>query len=328
MNYAITYNKDFRYFDTVDEILITPFSGKNIKIIEFFREKKFKDTQRIILDLTTLDPDNILTIKDLIPMFCEIKEEFPLFTVKISMQFTEEMEMLKENNIPFIFCEFAENFEMFYVQKNLGAADIYVTGSLGFYLDKLQQFRDQVKLRVFPNIAQSTRGTTKLLPPLYKFFIRPEDIEMYENLIDTLEIYPSKDRTSVIYEIYKRQQWLGSLSDIIMDLDVDIQNDTIAPYFALHRKQCHQDCLLNRCTLCDQILSIGKKFEEAEIVLYKPSKDMVELSDEEKEKIIEDFKNKLKERIENESKTNEEVMQSEEGSTSNASVEIPSDSGV
>ena len=215
--------------------------------------------------------------------------------------------------------EYAENFEMFYVQKELGASDIYVTGALGFYLDKLQPFRDKVKLRVFPNIAQSTRGTTKLLPQLIKFYIRPEDIELYQDYIDVLEIFPCKDRTTVIYEIYKRQQWLGKLSDIIMDLDNDIDNDVISPYFALHRIKCHQDCLLDRCTLCQQIYSLGKKFEEAEIVLYKPSKEIREISDEEKQKLIDDFKKKMKERLEeNESKVDEEIVPDSGG--------LPSDS--
>lgn len=312
MKYAVTYDKSFRYLDIVDEILIAPYTGANVNLIDFFKEKDFKDTQRIILDLTTLDLNIITSLKMIIPMLVDIQKNFPLFTVKTSMYQQEDIKLLKENNIPFIFKEYAENFEKFYVQKELGAADIYITESLGFQLDKLQPFRDQVKLRVFPNIAQSAKGTTRLLPQLYKFFIRPEDIEIYEKYIDVLEIYPSKDRNSVLFEIYKKQQWIGSLSDIIMDLDIDINNDTISPYFAQHRVLCHQDCLLNRCTLCDQIYSLGKKFEEADIILYKPSKNIRELSDEEKEELIEDFKKQLKEKIENESKTDEEIMQLDE----------------
>ena len=254
----------------------------------------------------------------------KLKEINPLITAKISITFPkEDIDELKNAEIPFIFMEYAENFEMFYVQKELGASDIYVTGALGFYLDKLQPFRDKVKLRVFPNIAQSTRGTTKLLPQLIKFYIRPEDIELYQDYIDVLEIFPCKDRTTVIYEIYKRQQWLGKLSDIIMDLDNDIDNDVISPYFALHRIKCHQDCLLDRCTLCQQIYSLGKKFEEAEIVLYKPSKEIREISDEEKQKLIDDFKQKMKERLEeNESKVDEEIVPDSGGLPSDSTGEI------
>ena len=308
MHYAITYDKTFRYFDQIDEVIITPYSG-TVEIIEFVKNK-FKENQRIILDLTDLNESYISDFKEIIPILLEIKKSFPLVTAKISMKYAEEINLLKENDIPFIFMEYAENFEMFYVQKELGAADIYITGSLGFYLDKLQPFRDRVKLRVFPNIAQSTKGTTKLLPQLIKFYIRPEDLELYQDYIDVIEIYPCKDRTSVLYEVYKRQQWLGNLADIIMDLETDIENDTISPYFALHRIKCHQDCLLDRCTLCKQIYSLGKKFEEADIVLYKPSKEVRELSDEEKQKIIDNFKQKIKERLEvkNESETNEKVM--------------------
>lgn len=308
MKYAITFAKTFRYFDLIDEVIITPYKG-DVEIIEYV-EKTFKPEQRVILDLTELEESKISSFKDMVIILKKLKEINPLITAKISITFPkEDINELKDAEIPFIFMEYAENFEMFYVQKELGASDIYVTGALGFYLDKLQPFRDKVKLRVFPNIAQSTRGTTKLLPQLIKFYIRPEDIELYQDYIDVLEIFPCKDRTTVIYEIYKRQQWLGKLSDIIMDLDNDIDNDVISPYFALHRIKCHQDCLLDRCTLCQQIYSLGKKFEEAEIVLYKPSKEIREISDEEKQKLIDDFKQKMKERLEeNESKVDEKIV--------------------
>lgn len=322
MKYAITFAKTFRYFDLIDEVIITPYKG-DVEIIEYV-EKTFKPEQRVILDLTELEESKISSFKDMVVILKKLKEINPLITAKISITFSkEDINELKDAEIPFIFMEYAENFEMFYVQKELGASDIYVTGALGFYLDKLQPFRDKVKLRVFPNIAQSTRGTTKLLPQLIKFYIRPEDIELYQDYIDVLEIFPCKDRTTVIYEIYKRQQWLGKLSDIIMDLDNDIDNDVISPYFALHRIKCHQDCLLDRCTLCQQIYSLGKKFEEAEIVLYKPSKEIREISDEEKQKLIDDFKQKMKERLEeNESKVDEEIVPDSGGLPSDSTGEI------
>ena len=322
MKYAITFAKTFRYFDLIDEVIITPYKG-DVEIIEYV-EKTFKPEQRVILDLTELEESKISSFKDMVTILRKLKEINPLITAKISITFPkEDIDELKNAEIPFIFMEYAENFEMFYVQKELGASDIYVTGALGFYLDKLQPFRDKVKLRVFPNIAQSTRGTTKLLPQLIKFYIRPEDIELYQDYIDVLEIFPCKDRTTVIYEIYKRQQWLGKLSDIIMDLDNDIDNDVISPYFALHRIKCHQDCLLDRCTLCQQIYSLGKKFEEAEIVLYKPSKEIREISDEEKQKLIDDFKQKMKERLEeNESKVDEEIVPDSGGLPSDSTGEI------
>lgn len=322
MKYAITFAKTFRYFDLIDEVIITPYKG-DVEIIEYV-EKTFKPEQRVILDLTELEESKISSFKDMVVILKKLKEINPLITAKISITFPkEDINELKDAEIPFIFMEYAENFEMFYVQKELGASDIYVTGALGFYLDKLQPFRDKVKLRVFPNIAQSTRGTTKLLPQLIKFYIRPEDIELYQDYIDVLEIFPCKDRTTVIYEIYKRQQWLGKLSDIIMDLDNDIDNDVISPYFALHRIKCHQDCLLDRCTLCQQIYSLGKKFEEAEIVLYKPSKEIREISDEEKQKLIDDFKQKMKERLEeNESKVDEEIVPDSGGLPSDSTGEI------
>lgn len=308
LNFAITHERTFRYFDQIEEVIIAPYSG-TIEVINFI-ERKFNENQRIILDLTRLDQNNISSFEDIISILLKIKEFSPLITAKISMQSSEEINLLKENNIPFIFKEYAENFEMFYVQKELGAADIYVTGSLGFYLDKLQPFRDKVKLRVFPNIAQSTKGTTKLLPQLIKFYIRPEDLELYKDYIDVIELFPCNDRISTIYEIYKKEKWLGNLSDIIMDLESDITNDTISPYFALHRIKCHQDCLLDRCTLCNQVYSLGKKFEEADIVLHKPSKEMRELTKEEKQKLVDEFRQKMRERLEdkNESKINEETL--------------------
>jgi hypothetical protein len=68
-------------------------------------------------------------------------------------------------------------------------------------------------LRAFCNVCQSSWDYT---PSIKTFFIRPEDLSLYEGIIDTFEFYTDeKDATKInaLYEIYTKDKvWNGKLS--------------------------------------------------------------------------------------------------------------------
>lgn len=73
-------------------------------------------------------------------------------------------------------------------------------------------------LRLFPNVCQSSWEDTLSLKT---FFIRPEDLYLYEDLIDTVEFFGvdyASNKSNVYYEAYcLNQKWFGKLNEIIID---------------------------------------------------------------------------------------------------------------
>lgn len=301
MRYAIFYNKSFRYFSEVDEIIFE-YSGVG-DIVKFVTEK-FKENQRAIINVTKIE-----NIENIIPYLNKLSKEHSNFIIQINM-FTQKkyIELLKDNNINYMFANFATNLDTFFSMVNLEAKDIYIVEELAFNLKNLQDVRKKynINFRLIPDVAQSAKGTSYTIPSITKFFIRPEDIEEYEKYIDVIEIYRQDDRQSVIYEIYKKQQWLGQLEDIILDLDVELNNTNIAPHFGRERINCGKRCMFEKCNLCLEIQNLANRFQLTDISIIKKKKKS-EISSTEKEEILKSIK-KQKDKENNESTINKETV--------------------
>lgn len=62
---------------------------------------------------------------------------------------------------------------------------IYIGGALGFELESVSNILHKygINIWVYPNLAQSSISTT---PGQKKFWIRPEDVELYATYIDVM----------------------------------------------------------------------------------------------------------------------------------------------
>lgn len=284
MRYAVFYNADFRHFDEIDEIVFD-YSGY-ADIVDFVSNKFKEQRQKAVINIT--DADNIDII---ISYLNKLKTVHPNFIVQIDLMSQKSyIELLKNNEIDFMFANFANNYDTFYSMIDLGAEDIYITETLCFDLKNLQDARDKygINLRVIPDVAQYARGTGRIIPQISKFFIRPEDIEKYDEYVDVIEIYRRDDRQSVIYEIYKNQQWLGKLNEIILDLDTDINNIAISTHFGPNRIGCQKRCMIGKCNLCMEIENLANRFDIANIAIIKRKKKYVDsLKEDKKKEIIE-----------------------------------------
>ena len=121
-----------------------------------------------------------------------------------------------------------------------------------------------VLVRVVPNISSqfiSMYGLS-IAEHIKTFFIRPEDIYIYEPYIDICELQGSPDRYSVIYEIYKSGRWQGQLNDIIGGFDEETNNANIYPSFGKYRLSCKHICMYEKCNLCKEIQSIANELED------------------------------------------------------------------
>ena len=216
MRYCVPYSSRFRYLKEVDEVIL-PYIGIATKdgfvahVTNIFSKK-----QRIIVDLNSINEINDSYIEKILPAIKYLIAEGWNISILIKQGQEEGIE-----NVPYFFANYPRNLEEVEAQIMAGATDIYVTESLGFYMKDLKAIKDKfgIQLRVIPNIAQCVPTARPYMSPMKKFWIRPEDTEIYEDYIDVFELMGGEDnsRLSVIYEVYKQQQWLGTLNDIILD---------------------------------------------------------------------------------------------------------------
>ena len=301
MKYAVSFFNNFRYKDEVDEIIFI-YGEKNIGHTEQISSYVNKN-QTAILQMEDISNEKFgEAFADLLELKTDLNDNLILM---INFDNKDLIKQLKEFNFKFMFKDYARSKEMIEAMGAEGACSVYIVEELAFNLKALKYLKEKYNLeyRVFPDIAQSTKGTGNYIDPLCKFFIRPEDTEVYEEYIDVFEFYHIGEQLSVIYEIYKKQQWLGDLNDIIIGFPEDkrISNRTIAPHFGQVRVDCNKICLCGRCYICEEISKLADSFGEAGLEIIKKKKK-VERTEEELSSAIEE----LKERI-NESKINENV---------------------
>lgn len=165
-------------------------------------------------------------------------------------------------------------WDVFYGLAESGVSDIYITGDLGFELDKIQKIAHEredgeyIQIRVFPNIAMSD---WKYLDDIKKFFIRPEDVGMYNEYIDVFEFWGDLEKQDIYYSIYKKdKEWFGRLNEIIIGFDSLLNSKTTLPRFSKKRIKCGRQCLKGgSCHMCNSIEALSENLEKAGLFIDK-----------------------------------------------------------
>ena len=86
-------------------------------------------------------------------------------------------------------------------------------------------------------------------------YIRPEDIEWYDQYIDTLVFYSENlKREETLLKIYKEdKQWPGNLKKLIFNLKENVDNRGLPEEFGRVRSNCRQKCMRNgTCRFCEK----------------------------------------------------------------------------
>ena len=172
-----------------------------------------------------------------------------------------------------------------YALANVGVSEVYVAEELGFRLPEVNKItkHNNIQVRVYPNVTQSSYGTKTLIPTACKFWIRPEDTIWYEDLVDTFELFDVNNRLSVVYEIYKQKAWDGSISDIILDAESlkGVDSNAIPPHFGEQRaKGCRQSCLYGGCGVCLASIQFAEAFTKTENQIIYPREKIVRKENE------------------------------------------------
>ena len=269
MKYCIDLQKT-SILDDVDEITID-YDRKNLNIIKYIQERPQK---RFILNI--LDLAESLEYKDIEKLNAIYEENSDInFAIKLPMYYEMLDELLPTLKVPFFFQKVVTNWEDFLGYISLGVSDIYIGEDLGFELDKVSKIAKEhnIQIRTFPNIVQTQ---WKYTSSLKSFFIRPEDVELYEQYIDVLEFWGDRHKQPTFYKIYAiDKKWYGDLQEIITGFSAKLDSKFTIPRFSEKRVRCGRSCLKGGiCQLCDRIEELSKTLEKADIVVdYKKKKE-------------------------------------------------------
>ena len=152
------------------------------------------------------------------------------------------------------------DWETFSNLVQLGASDIYIDGPLGFQCDNLKKGKGETKVRVSPTISpNASLGTSS---NVNTFFIRPEDLHLYDEAIDIIDFHePNQEKEDTLYTIYNRGSFNFDLKELIQALNMTVPNLFIRPEFAAARLNCAQKCKQpgRLCHLCDVEFSLTNK---------------------------------------------------------------------
>lgn len=264
MNYCVDFYNHLTGYEKADEYTIK-YTKKNDVLIDFLEKN---NTKRVNLTIEEKITDAEMEL------FVSIYEKFSNLVLRFEFYDAETIDLIQKSGIPFFFGNRVNNWDEFIGFVNLGVSDIYIVEDLCFDLERVASIAKSagIKLRTFANVAQSAwKGT----PEIKKFWIRPEDISIYEKYIDTLEFFGTPQQISVLLKVYKEdKQWFGKLKEIIFGLQSDIDSRFIVQRFAEQRVKCKKDCLKGgKCQICDRVIELSDTLEKANIMIRLKKED-------------------------------------------------------
>lgn len=177
-------------------------------------------------------------------------ESYPISVILESPKYFEEI-----YPISYFYNLTVDNKEYYNDAVATEVSDIYVGGSLGFSMEHMRKPHEK-NVRVTPCLPQ----TNGLFPKHNSFFIRPEDINLYEDYIDTID-FAFVDNGAILADVYiSNKKWIGDLSEIIRGLPQGLYGEGIIPDFGMRRLSCEQRCQNrgNRCNICERYAELSQ----------------------------------------------------------------------
>lgn len=269
MKYCINLNenRNFKYLDEVDEILIN--WTKIDKTLSQFLEQHSHQT--VILQVA------IVWTEQMFDYFDAIVKKYK--NIKFCIPF-EDAKLMVEHNYPFYFIESAWTLEEFYTFLSYPITDITLMGDMGFKLNKLSSYAHDkgVKIRVKPHMCNGS-ALTEAIPDILHFFIRPEDIESYEEYVDICDLYALDNKANFFYKVYaKQKKWFGNLKELILFMEDDIDSRSLIPAFGRYRVKCGHKCMYGRCGICIAAENLGKTLQDGKMIFNKNIDDKIDFT--------------------------------------------------
>lgn len=268
MKFAVPFSRKFKYTTSPQQIqwnikykpkikelndFIEAYQGYRINLIfeeEFDKEKDLRIIQALM--------QKFINTNKIVVRLEKYQKQLDLF--------------LTQKHILHYYNEYVSDIDRFNGFLNLAITDILITNNLMFSISFLSEKAKakNILLRTFCNVAQTPWEST---PSLKTFFIRPEDMKIYNNYIDVFEfILPitqegreDTSKLNIYYKIFAiDQKWRGPLKEIIMGYEGEEENQYIIRQFAEKRVKCQKKCSFKSgsCVLCDRIINLGELLKQ------------------------------------------------------------------
>lgn len=246
MKYSVSSRQQPEYLSKCDEIkvlwndrdiifdLVTKYPGKTINLCRYYIHSNDDIDWKEIKNYQKLARDNFV----------------------FGLSYIDELRECKANDIQFYYLEPIRTFRELQGVKALGARWAIIDAPLFFQMDKVKEVG--VPLRATANMS-----IRELLPypdGVPGPWIRPEDMDMYEPYIDTIEFgRVNLDQERALFRIYAEQKkWSGDLGLIIQDINYMGTNRMIPSDLTKKRLNCGQRCQIDaKCHYCWRMLDLA-----------------------------------------------------------------------
>ena len=252
MKYCLKYTNKSTRLNKADEISIKYIEDKGL--VDFM--EKFK-AQRIVL---RIDPTNFSHNE--IKKLTAIRKQYPQYNFAAALASYDQdlTTALKKANIPYYIAAPCLDWETFAQLIDIGVCDIDLSGPLAFEFSKVKRVLNsldrKIQIRVTPNKVINLNPHT---PTVVGFFIRPEDIDLYEDYIDVLE-FEGLEHQDTFFSIYAEQKrFIGNLNQCIYNFIEPVDNKGLVSLFGERRINCGRQCLNGgHCRRCFDLVSVSK----------------------------------------------------------------------
>lgn len=236
MKYCVPYMTNTLMWKTADEVIIFYSDA-----LDFTKLEKFSNQQMI------LDISEAILLENLEKIDIFLKK-FP--NARLRVNAIKSFNTIA-NHYPnrFFFSTIAFDWDTFTYLRSFHPTDIYIGGNLGFDLKNVATVAayDNLSIRAYPCIPSN--GSGEITGLVTDFYVRPEDIPVYDKYIQVFEFPDFGIRTQAFYDIYKGGKGYN-LKNIIYGLNTDIYSEFLPPAFGFYRVSCKKKCQQDRCEYC------------------------------------------------------------------------------
>ena len=247
MKYSVSSRQQPEYLQKCDEIkvmwndrniifdLIEKYPGKTINLCRYYIHSNEDDIDwQTIKTYKTLAQDNFV----------------------FGLSYVDEMIECKNQGIEFYYLEPVRSFRELQGLKNMGVKWAFIDAPLFFQMDKVKEVGVPVRITANLSIREFFPYEDGVPGP----WVRPEDVELYEPYVDTIEFgRVNLDQERALFRIYAEQhRWPGDLGLIVQDLNYMGTNRMIPPDLAEMRLNCGQRCQEGgSCRRCWRLLDLA-----------------------------------------------------------------------
>ena len=277
MKWCVEWQSTFDHLAQMDEFNIE-YKRKDRKLLEFLSQYAVNN-QRV--NIRVNDVNDFIQHDD-IKLIYGILKQNPKISIALMFDRTalyssaRNDNYLSNLNVFWYLSDTILTWEELNVAADAGVTEVIIGGELGFDLPTVRHFCDERNIRVRCKANEASAVLPMLLPGLKTFFIRPEDVDFYEDYIDIME-FEGKSDLNFLYKYYiQKQRWSGELQYLINNYSGNLNNHYIIPKdFAEKRSDCKRVCLMGpRCHYCDTVEITAKDLENStEFEVFNRRKD-------------------------------------------------------